>query len=83
MDRDTLLLIAFALLFAAGTVLGVGGVVLCRRDRSAPQEKSPAGGTAPDGEPSDEAEGDAPSSREGDTGNDPASAPQGGAEVGP
>jgi hypothetical protein len=75
MDRDTLLLIAFALLAVAGTVLGVGGVAFYRRDRSAAREEGPAGDTPADGEPSDEAEGY--------VGSDPASAQQGGAEDGP
>jgi hypothetical protein len=76
-----LLLIAFALLFAAGMVLGLGGVALYRRDRGAARDES-AAGAAP-GETRDEAANDAPSSTEDEAANDQASASQSDAEDGP
>ena len=45
MDRDSLLLIALALLCLAGVVLGAGGVALLKRDRSGQEDE--AGKSAP------------------------------------
>lgn len=48
MDRGNLLLIALAMLFVAGLVLGVGGILLFKRDRRTGSSAGSSAGSSQD-----------------------------------